>query len=397
MRRTHQPDATVASPSSRSCHSVPFAVGSNQPLGRTLGRVMIGLLVTVVLTACDGDGPVAPDPSPMLGLGPAMEANQDHELVLEDLEFRPGVTADVHVRFFVNESFPCRGRGRTAMVVHGINHTAATWEELADAFFRGAHAGQLCRVAALDLPGHGESGVPNPSILPFGQMLVQDNVGTVQGVLDRLAEVGFRPRILMGHSQGTLTLQLLQETLRREGTTLADRYGVTDVVFFGTQGPREEPQGLPPNVDDLIASLVTTTPERGTFVSTSPELFQELWFSNLSGELSSRAPNLETIEEKGFDSPGPLFGILQTVGGGGFQRPSVSRGVFAPASGTRLQVVDFADDPFSPTPDAGRIYEHLTEDGSRSGFVSLADPKSEAVHDYTITHPDQVRAAIDVP
>lgn len=364
-------------------------------MGRSLTRVVTGLLVTVLVTACEGDGPVAPDASSRIG--PAAEVNQDHEFVLEDLEFRPGVTADVQVRFFVNESFPCRGRSRTALAVHGVNHTAATWEDLAEAFFQGGRDQQLCRMAALDLPGHGESGVPDPSVLPFGQMLVEDNVGTVQGVLDRLAEMGFMPRILMGHSQGTLTLQLLQETLRREGTTLADRYGVTDVVFFGTQGPREAPQGLPPNVDDLIASLVTTTPERGTFVSTSPELFQELWFSNLSGELSSRAPSLETIEENGFDSPGPLFGILQTVGSGGLERPSVSGGVFAPASGTRLQVVDFADDPFSPTPDAGRIYEHLTEDGSRSGFVSLVDPMDEAVHDYTITHPDRVRAAVAVP
>lgn len=395
MRQPPQPNPPEAAPRSRASRLVPFAPASKQPLGRSLTRVVTGLLLTVVLTACDGEGPVAPDPSPRLG--PATEVNQDHDLVLEDLEFRPGVRADVHVRFFVNESFPCRGRSRTALAVHGINHTAATWEKLAEAFFQGGRNQQLCRVAALDLPGHGESGIPDPSVLPFGQMLVEDNVGTVQGVLDRLAEVGFMPRILMGHSQGTLTLQLLQETLRREGTTLVDRYGVTDVVFFGTQGPREAPQGLPPNVDDLIASLVTTTPERGTFVSTSPELFQELWFSNLSGELSSRAPSLETIEEKGFDSPGPLFGILQTVGGGGFQRPSVSGGVFAPVSGTRLQVVDFADDPFSPTPDAGQIYEHLTEDGSRSGFVSLADLKNEAVHDYTITHPDRVRAAVELP
>jgi pimeloyl-ACP methyl ester carboxylesterase len=371
------------------------AVAGLARTGRGIGHVAAALLAAALVMACDSGDLVAPDPA--AGLGPAVEVNRDHDLVLEDLEFRPGVTADVHVRMFVNEGFPCRGRSRTALVVHGVNHTAATWGELAEAFFRGGRDQQLCRVAALDLPGHGESGVPDPSILPFGEMLVEDNVGTVRGALDRLADQGFRPRIVMGHSQGTLTLQLLQETLRREGTTLADRYGVTDAVFFGTQGPREAPNGLPPNVDDLIASLVITTPERGTFVSTSPGLFQELWFSNPVGELSSRAPSLETIEAEGFDSPGPLFGILQTVGSGGFQRPSVSSGVFAPASGTRLQVVNFADDPFSPTPDAGRIYEHLTNDASRSGFVSLADPRNEAVHDYTITHPDRVRAAVAVP
>lgn len=373
----------------------PRAPAPRSGLPGVASRGVAILMAAFLAAACDADGPVAPDPS--AALGPASEVVSDRDLVLEDLEFRPGVTADVHLRLFVNESFPCRGRPRTALAVHGVNHTAATWEELAEAFFRGAREEQLCRVAALDLPGHGESGIPDPSLLPFGEMLIQDNVGTVRGVLDRLAEQGFMPRILLGHSQGTLTLQLLQETLRRSGTTLAEAHGVTDVVFFGTVGPREAPNAFPPNVDDLIASLVTTTPERGTFVGTSPSVFQELWFSNLSGELSSRAPSLETIAEEGLDSPGPLFGILQTVGSGGFQRPSVTSGVFAPASGTRLQVVDFADDPFSPTPDAARVYEHLTADASRSGFVSLTDPANEAVHDYTITHPDRVRAAVAVP
>jgi len=363
---------------------------------RCVARGALAILVVAALTlACESNAPVAPDASE--GLGAEMQVVRDHEVVLENLEFRPDVTADVHVRFFVNEDFPCRGRSRTALAVHGVNHTATTWGELAEAFFREGREEQLCRVAALDLPGHGESGIPDPSVLPFGQMLVQDNVGTVRGVLERLADRGFRPGIVMGHSQGTLTLQLLQETLRREGTTLAERYGITEAVFFGTVGPREEPNGFPPNVDDLIESMIRTTPERGTFVSTTPRLFQELWFSNLEGVLSSRAPSIETIEEKGYDSPGPLFGILQTVGSGGFERPSVSEGVYAFGSGTRLQMVDFADDPFSPSSDAVRIYRHLTNDESLSGYVSLTDPGGEAVHDYTITHAGRVRGAVDLP
>lgn len=395
MRHAQQPARHTPFHSPVDADGRPGDPARRSSLADLARRAATVLLAASLAAACEADGPVAPEPS--AALGPASEVLHDHDLVLEDLEFRSGVTADVHVRLFVNESFPCRGRSRTALAVHGVNHAAATWEELAQAFFRGAREEQLCRVAALDLPGHGKSGVPDPSLLPFGEMLVEDNVGTVRRVLDRLAEQGFMPRILLGHSQGTLTLQLLQETLRRENTTLADAHGVTDVVFFGTVGPREAPNAFPPDVDDLIASFVTTTPERGTFVSTHPAVFRELWFSNLSGELSSRAPSLETIAEKGWDSPGPLFGILQTVGSGGFERPSVTGGVFSPASGTRLQVVDFADDPFSPTPDAARVYEHLTEDASGSGFVSLTDPANEAVHDYTITHPDRVRAAVAVP
>lgn len=70
-------------------------------------------------------------------------------------------------------------------------------------------------------------------------------------------------------------------------------------------------------------------------------------------------------------------------------------GVFAPDSGTRLHVIDFADDPWSLN--AAAIYAHLTGEPSLAGFTSINGPDHEAVHDYTITDPDVVRAAVKLP
>lgn len=142
---------------------------------------------------------------------------------------------------------------RTPLAVHGVNHTAATWELLAEAFFSGPRREQLCRIAALDHVGHGLSGLPEGDPHP--------------------ADPAFDP----------------------------------------------------------------------------------------------------------------------------FPRPSVSAGVFGPASGTRLQMIDFADDPFSLGAEAQGVYVHLTGDGSPSDLVTLADPANEAIHDFQITDPDLVRAPIDLP
>lgn len=359
---------------------------------------MGALLAVLALVGCDVSQPTAGpelEPAPRATVIPA----EDHGLTLEDVAIRPGVTADLHVRVLVNEGLPCRDPARTALAIHGINHTAATWETLAEAFFTGPVTEQLCSVMALDHPGHGLSGLPegDPEFT-FGQLMIQDYARGVLEVLDRLDGLGFRPAILMGHSQGTQTLQTVQQFLVDEGSNLAERFSVRDVVFFGTQGPREvrSEWTLPDEaVAERIASLITTTPEKGTFVAGPPRVFLENWFINRSLELSADAPTLAEIAGNGWNEDAPLAAVLQVRGFSGLEPPSVESGVFSTSSGTRLHVVDFSDDPWSLN--ASAIYVHLTGDGSLKGLTSLSDPDDEAVHDYTITDPHVVRAAVELP
>lgn len=370
------------------------------PGTRMLG--MLCLAALFVLTACSPEEEVLPT-VPMSDMGQRDVPNTDFSIHLQDVTFRPGAALDIHVRVFVNESFPCRGRERTAFAVHGLNHTANTWERLAEAFFRGPRSDQLCRLAAVDLPGSGKSGIPDPAVIPFGNLLIQDYVTVLIEVLDRLADRGVRPRIAMGHSQGTQTLQTLQQALLERGTSLADRFGITKMVTFGTIGPREAPNApgpAAPLVEEAFATALNTTEERGTHFDSDkvgPEFFVKFWFSNLELELSSRAPSPAEVEANGWDADDPLLVVLQTAGLSGFRRPSVQAGAFGPEAGTRLQVVDFADDPWSLTANAREIYLHLTGDESLSGFVSLDDPAHEAVHDLQITDPARVRNAVALP
>jgi pimeloyl-ACP methyl ester carboxylesterase len=322
----------------------------------------------------------------------------DHSLLLPDVGLRPGATADIHIRVFVNERLPCRDPLRTALFIHGVNATAASWESFARAFFTGAREDQLCLVAAVDHAGHGGSGLPRGML--FGELMIEDYARSVMEVLDRLSAEDIRLGILVGHSQGTSTIQTIQQMLAQEGTNLRQRFGVRDVVFLGAQGPREMRAGFlqPPEVvADVLAPLVATTPEKGTFFLGPPEVYQSAWFSNLSLELSSAAPSVETIAANGWNEDMPLFAVLQAAGQGGFDTPSVAPGLLGTGSGTRLHFIDFADDQWSLTPRAREIHEYLTGDASLAGFVTLSDPRNEAVHSYMVSHPEVVRNAIPLP
>lgn len=361
-------------------------------------RAGVAVLFAVsVAAACDSP-PLEPS-LPEVGPPLAAVTGLEPDLVLDDVELRPGTTADIHLKINVNPTRPCRDPARVALLVHGVNHTAASWDSFAEAFLRGHPQTQLCLLAAMDHAGHGASGLPEGPIL-FGELAVEDYARTLLEVLERLQEHGIRPSILMGHSQGTSTIQTAQEMLLDRGENLRDRFEIRDAVFMGIQGPAEVPTGflLPDEVvAGIVASLVTTTPERGTFVQGPPSIFQQLWFSNLDLALSSEAPSVAEISALGWSSDVPLVAVLQGSGQGGLTTPSVRGGAFHPRWGTRLLTLDFADDPWSLTPEARDIHAYLTEDGSPGGFVTLADPDGEAVHDYLITHPDIVREALSLP
>lgn len=104
----------------------------------------------------------------------------------------------------------------------------------------------------------------------------------------------------------------------------------------------------------IIGAYLTTTPELGAYIRGPADLFQQLWFVNTRLAFSTRTPSVQTIEAGGWNAGAPLFAVLQAAGLPGFDMPSVDPGVFAPAASTSLQVVAFAADPWSLTPQRRR-------------------------------------------
>jgi pimeloyl-ACP methyl ester carboxylesterase len=89
----------------------------------------------------------------------------ESSVVLDSVALRPGVDTDVHLRVYTNTVTPCQSSRNTAFAIHGVRHTAATWKPLAQALFDRDPPGRpLCRVVAIDLPGHGAPRGPSTAI-----------------------------------------------------------------------------------------------------------------------------------------------------------------------------------------------------------------------------------------
>jgi len=133
-------------------------------------------------------------------------AYADFNLTLEDIELEPGIMADINIYVFESDSPFCQSgkiNANSIFAVHGILSSAFVWGPLAEALFiNNPTGGPVCRVVAIDLPGHGGSGLPQGGLL-FGQMSEDNYANVVINSLKRLAEEHkIRPISYMAHSNG---------------------------------------------------------------------------------------------------------------------------------------------------------------------------------------------------
>src|SRR5688572_11642377 len=129
---------------------------------------------------------------------PAQAAEKsDFDVTLPAVPLRAGVSADIHYAIYVNEAGPCEGK--VVLAVHGVAHSAASWQPLAEELFAENPSGRkVCQLVAVDLPGHGASGLPGGML--FGHLQLADYVAVVRASLERLPPLGIRPTSLLGHS-----------------------------------------------------------------------------------------------------------------------------------------------------------------------------------------------------
>lgn len=333
----------------------------------------------------------------------ASMARLQHEgdVLLEDVVLEPGITADIHVRLFVNEEAPCSGRDRTALLIPGSSHTANSFNRLAEELFTGPRESQMCRLAALDFPGHGQSSLPGPGLL-FGDLTLQHYLEAAAGVLDRLPDHNVHIGAIVGHSQGTMIIQMLQAHLVRERTNLREAYGIRKAVLLGPSMPAALPWLWSSNtaVLGLLQQLVTDDPALGRYIRGPAWAFQAAWFVNTSGDLAPLAPPVATIAANGWNSRLPLVANLQTLGAAPFSRPSIPSGIFAAEEGTDLQIVNMADDPASLPFEGQALLEYLTGDAeARISLVLDPTGSHSAVHSAMLIDElvDDVRSAMELP
>ena len=352
-------------------------------LARTAALAIAALLAGATLAVSQDELPALPDAAP--DLAAPSQAYTVSGVVFPDVALRDGVTVDLRLTVYLNNDR--RGRdGGTVFAVHGMSHTAATWEPMAEALFqRSGHRPNPSRLVALDLPGHGLGSQPSGAL--FGELTLDDYVSAVIAALDRLRDLGVRPRTILGHSLRGIMTQFAQGRLATSGTSLRRAYGVKNAVLFGTAVPEPIPTpGI--NLGVILAPFMTFTPELGPHVALPPPLWQRFLFSDLSGQPGAETPSVADIVARGYVAPISVAMIQQL----GPPRPSIEAGLFDQGSGTVLTLVGFEQDTIIRPELLPVLYEHLTGEVAGHHVVVVGGPAS--VHDMHISDPAALLAGM---
>lgn len=347
--------------------------------------VPLALLSIALLGACSNDEIAAPAPSRSSEILTQPAPNADFDVTLPDVVLTSGAHASLVATVFVDEQARACGAAGTLIAVNGFAHTAASWKPLAEALFA-SRPSAVCRVVALDLPGHGKSGLPDA--VSFGVLTLDDYVSAVLGGISQLAERGISARNMIAHSQGALVAQMAQERLLAQGTSLREATGIAAVVLLAAVPSREvgwefAESGTAAAV--IQSFIVMDDPVLGPHVDIPTTVWPALFFTSPEGVVSPTTPAPADMAASGWAAPEPLFGALQLVGAAPFARPSVRAEAFGLVHGTLLSVIAYEGDLLLRPAEELGVYAHLTGDTTARAFVLLSGP--EAVHDMSVSSP----------
>ena len=291
------------------------------------------------------------------------------------------------------------------MAVHGLAHTGATFELLANDLFKKTGSDKIDRVLALNFPGRNGSGLP--SNLQFGSLTVEDYTAVLLGVLDQLAKQ-INIESIVGHSMGGLIVQTAQNSLRSAGTSLQKEYGIKNVYLLAPSIPNPLPWLFVDSgaASDILAILISPLdPSLGLYLQLLSSdraeqaellgIWLTFFFTNSRGDFVAGTP-FTTALESNYVSNEALFMTLQLSGSNPFVRPSVNSGIFNESVQKCFRIVTFSEDLAVPGENLLQEYQDLDKfltGNARSANVVLIDAP-DAVHDMYIANPTEVAKAI---
>ncbi|HVE68292.1 MAG TPA: alpha/beta fold hydrolase [Solirubrobacteraceae bacterium] len=346
---------------------------------------LVAAIAAVSLVACsDRDDPAGPVFDGRPASAALARASVDHDLIIRDVTL-PGVgPVDLHGRVYVDEARAASScENHTGVAVHGYAHTAATMAGFAEALFDAPSEG-VCRLVALDFPGRGGSGAGAAGA--FSGLALEHYVAALLGALERLPAYGIEPRLLVGHSQGGLVIQMAQNALVAAGTGLRERFGIREVALLAPVPAQPVDWAFAGAAVGLLQAFGTFTPELGVHIRIPDGVWPGLFFVSPAGQPAAGIPSLHQVVARGYNAPEPLTSSFQLV----TQRPAVAAGIFAVAHGTRLRIVGFEQDVLVRPAELAQLFDHLTAGAPGGGRIGTVTGP-EAVHDMYISSP---RAAI---
>lgn len=323
--------------------------------------------------------------------------DMDYDIMLYDVELRPNVYVDIHLKVYVNEECPW-WFGRTIFALTGGYQDATHWEGLAEEMFEDNPAGRkLSRFVAMDLPGHGLSSLPDGDLL-YGELTLDDYVTSLIATLHRIRFHGVFPRTLMGHCMGGTLVAMAQQRLLDQGTNLRRAFWIRNVVLTSPVGPSAVPYSMAEDISGLFGLFyMCFTGPGGTYpdpmcAMVDFDMDTDVDYSDillawptvtfdcdpLTMPLgipplpAPDPPNCDPLTILGdttiFFEPGLTFypesltAIMEIFGALQYPRPDIDPEIFTPHWNPRFSVVNFEMDTIMPPDEGVLTYEYLTGD-----------------------------------
>ena len=117
-------------------------------------------------------------------------------------------------------------------------------------------------------------------------------------MLEGLADSDVEPKTILGHSLGGTVVQMLQQRLVDEGSSLEDRYDIDEAILVASDLPAEVPWALGDSGDlgGLLAAFAVDDPTHGLLFEIPLSLWPAFFFTNRNGDVAPGSPSTEEIE-----------------------------------------------------------------------------------------------------
>ena len=328
-------------------------------------------------------------------------------------------TVQIRVTLFENPSPPAHcseqnGRKLSWFLIGGYAFTAEAWQPFATELFQG-DVGTVCNVLAIDLPAHGNSGIPQPTN-SFSDISFDDYAEVVENVLEVLSAQPhkFSPQTIAGHSMGAEIIQQMQaRTIAMGEENLFKRFKISKVVLLAPP-PTIEGTWIfgdadilfnldPPLFEQFEALFGDNIEGLGDVIN-----FEKLGGATFDSNWQLVDENLEAVfDDDGnpvyvqnaplhlVGQPEPFTMSKETVSyfdedlNIQFHRPSLEAGSFA-SNKVELFSVGFSRDTSVFAFEAEATHLHLV--GNLDGYVTVDTP--EAVHGMPFSDPVTVVEAL---
>ena len=337
------------------------------------------------------------------------QTSMDYNILIEDLEFQPGVTIDINVNVYVNESAASWSDQGKIFGVEGMAHTANCLKPFAEKLFEESFQGtEINEFYAIDMPGRGGSGLPEGNDFLLEDMYLEDFLAVIEGAITYLNdELDVYPKTLLGHSMGGLEVIMLQDKLINEGTNLKVKYKFKNVILLSPAIPGPVYWGFISGggSSGLYDYIDYFTPEYGTVLNIPYYVWPFVFFTNTCcyspPNMVPGAPTPAEVLANGYSSIEPAPLLLQ-VGGSQIPpglpypykpRPQVDEGIFKMSNGVKLNIVTDQYDKMMNPAEEEVLYEYLTGDKKHKRFFEVMG--DETCHDAHIANPEAVVNALN--